>query len=179
MKIIQSAVLLLALGAASSLALAQEDRGRFVAQMDIKTRQMNKCSDVARALEKIPMPVNVAHERVVASGRAVTANAAQTDPVFVAFEDSVKRMDGELRTCGAELFKDFTAFDDRVKPFLGGLMKQTTLTDADKKAVAQSVGNYQKAKADLQAAVQLLSKDIQMQSYVAKTLTEVYLNQKF
>ena len=71
------------------------------------------------------------------------------------------------------------AADNHFPAFLAQMSKATNLSDADKKATVASVASYGKAKQDLQTAVAALSKDVQMQSYVAKTLSEVYLNQKF
>jgi len=200
MKRILTSLCLAMLGAVSSATVAQDKA--VMKQLDAKSAQMKRCADIARALEKIPVPAKHAEAKNVAASHAMvrerpapapvgakTSMAATTaverekaappmDPTHTQFEGTVKRMDQDFMKCGDELFKDLAQVEAKLKPFMEQAKKQK-MAEAEMKAVSASVGGYMKAKQDLQAAVELLSKDIQMQAYVGKTLSGHYLNQKY
>ncbi len=192
----------LAVLAAVSTAAAAQDKA-VLKQLDAKSAQMKKCADIARSLEKIPVPAKHAEAKNVAAshamvrerpgaapGGAKTSGAAATvavereraappmEATHAQFETTVKRMDQDFSKCGDDLFKDLAQVEAKLKPFMEQAKKQK-MPDAEMKAVSASVGGYMKAKQDLQAAVELLSKDIQIQAYVGKTLSGHYLNQKY
>lgn len=200
MKRILTTLSLAVLAAVSTAAVAQDKA--VMKQLDAKSAQMKKCADIARSLEKIPVPAKHAEAKNVAashamvrerpgatqggakaSGAAATAvpERAPAPPMEAShaqFESTVKRMDQDFQKCGDELFKDLAQVEAKLKPFMEQAKKQK-MAEAEMKAVSASVSGYMKAKQDLQAAVELLSKDIQMQAYVGKTLSGHYLNQKY
>jgi|SRR5687768_9431139 signal transduction protein with GAF and PtsI domain len=199
MKRILTSLSLALLGAVSAAAVAQDKA--VMKQLDAKAAQMKRCADIARELEKIPVPPKHAEAKNVAASKAVAKEqkieppseakakaatvaverektAAPVDSTHAQFEANVKRLDQDFMKCGNELFKDMRQVEAKVKPFMEQVKKQK-LAEAEMKAVSASIGGYMKAKQDLQAAVELLSKDIQMQAYVEKTLTGHYLNQKY
>ena len=171
--------LCLVLGALSTAAVAQ-DNSAYLKQLDMKAAQMKRCADIARALEKIPVPPKHAEAKNVAASNALVQNrgAPPIDPAHAQFEATVQKMDQDFKGCGNELFKDLAPLESRLKPFIEGVKKQK-LAEPEQKAIGKSLGGYMAAKEDLQAAVELLSKDKQMEAYVGKTLTENYLNQKY
>jgi hypothetical protein len=179
MKLNLPSLCLVVLGALSTTALAQ-DNAAFLKQVDAKSAQMKRCADIARALEKIPVPANHAEAKNIAASSAIAKEkvAPVIDPAHANFEAAVRRMDQDFGKCGNELFKDLAQVEGKMKPFMEGVKKQK-MADAEQKSVSQSLGGYMKAKEDLQSAVELLSKDKQMEAYVGKTLIEQYLNQKY
>ena len=179
MKLKVTPLCLLALGALST-AVGAQDNSAYLKQLDMKSAQMKRCADIARALEKIPVPPKHAEAKNVAATNALVQNrgAAPIDPVHAQFESTVKGMDQDFLRCGDDLFKDLAPIESRLKPFIDGVKRQK-LAENDQKAVSQSLGGYMKAKQDLQAAVELLSRDVQMEAYVGKTLAEHYLNKKY
>lgn len=179
MKHVIASFCLVVLGAFPAAALAQ-DNSAYLKQLDTKSAQMKRCADIARALEKIPVPPKHAEAKNIAASAAIARDKAAPaiDPVHAQFEATVQRMDQDFLKCGNELFKDLAPLEARLKPFIEGVKKQK-LAEPEQKAVSMSLGNYMKAKQDLQAAVELLSKDVQMEAYVGKTLSEHYLNQKY
>jgi hypothetical protein len=180
MKLIRFSACLLAASAISTMAFAQ-DHSAFLKQVDGKAMQMKRCADIARALEKIPVPPKHAEAKNVAASNALIPDQKKhstIDPVHKNFDANVRRMDQDLQNCGVELFKDLGSVEAKLKPFMEQVKKEK-LPEAQMKAVSQSLGGYMKAKQDLQEAVDLLSKDVQMTAYVQKTLNEHYLNQKY
>jgi hypothetical protein len=200
MNRILTSLCLAVLGAVSSAAIAQDKA--VTKQLDAKSAQMKKCADIARSLEKVPVPPKHAEAKNVAASHAMarerpapaptgakTSMAATTavereraappiDATHTQFEATVKRMDQDFMKCGDELFKDLAQVEAKLKPFMEQAKKQK-MAEAEMKAISASVSGYMKAKQDLQAAVELLSKDVQMQAYVGKTLSGHYLNQKY
>ena len=169
---------LLALGGFVSAAFAQD--AAYLKQLDAKSAQMKKCADIARAMEKIPVPAKHAENKNRAANAALAKDKDRgpaPDVAHLSFESQVKRMDMDLQKCGDDLYKDMAQVEGKMKPFMEGA-KKAKMAEAEQKAVSQSLGGYMKAKQDLQEAIELLSKDRQMQAYVHKTLTEHYLNQK-
>lgn len=167
---------LVALALASPTAFAQDPA--YLKQLDAKSDNMKRCGDIARWLEKVPVPPNHADQKAVAATQKLLQKPVQIDPVHAQFEATVKAKDQEFRQCGIELFKDLAAIDGKLKSFMEQAKKQK-LKEAEEKAIAATLTKYMAAKEDLHEAVQLLSKDLQMQAYVHKTLVEHYLNQKF
>lgn len=177
MRLDLSCVCLLLSGAVSFAAIAQ-DHSPFLKQLDAKSAQMKRCADLARALEKIPVPPQHAEAKAAIATHALLKTPPMVDPVHANFEMTVKRMDQDFMRCGDELFKDLGQVEAKIGPFMAELKKQKP-ADAQQKAISQSMVGYMKAKHNLHEAVELLSKDIQMQAYVHKTLMEHYLNQKY
>jgi hypothetical protein len=178
MRLKLSSLCVLALSAFVSAAFAQD--AAYLKQLNDKSAQMKRCAEIARQLEKIPVPPNHAEAKNVAASNALVKStvAPVIDPVHANFEATVKRMDQDFAKCGGDLFRDLGQVESKLKPFMEQV-KAKKPAEAEMKAISQTLGGYMSAKEDLQAAVELLSKDKQMEAYVGETLTKQYLNQKY
>src|SRR5437588_9123420 len=150
MRLKLSCLCLLVFGGVS-FAAGAEDHSAFLKTLDGKSALMKRCADMARALEKIPVPPNHADAKSVVATHMLLKTPPTVDPVHMQFETTVKRMDLDFQRCGDELFKDLGQVEPKVVPFLGQVKGQK-LTPAEQKAIATSLGGYHAAKQDLHTA---------------------------
>jgi hypothetical protein len=155
---------------APGLATAAEDNVAAVAKA---SAVMAKCTRIAQDIAGVRVPPDLAQAKLfAATNEKVTdpKDKKSIDPVSEQYMRGMERDNGRLADCGKE-------YQATVKDAEAAAQEAGKRHQNDKQAAksAADFASYQKSKEDLATAIAALSKDPQVEAYVAETLRTYFL----
>lgn len=144
-----------------------------VKEIEDATKNMIECAAIANEIAAMKVPEGHAKARAAAFHNTTATNPKAkiaVEPAHDQFMKDMKLRTDRLEACGKTHEANYKASEARLD-----FLAKADLKEEDGKAVGDRIEKYHDAKEKLEVAINALSKDRQVQSYVHKILLAHFL----